>query len=435
MVLPSERTETCFKDYKSPYGPLSARIEAERCLFCHDAPCMQACPTHIDIPGFIRKIATGNLWGSARTIFDANILGMSCARVCPVEVLCVGKCVLNSMGVPPVQIGKLQRYATDWAFAKDHHFFERAAPTGRKIALIGAGPSSLACAHELARLGHQAVIFERNDFGGGLNTAGIAPYKMRADRSVEEVKWILGVGGIELRLGVTVGRDIALEQIERDFDAVFVGFGLGEDQYMSRLHGAQLSGIEGAVQFIGRMKTGTVDVKAIERAVVVGGGNTAVDVVRELCLLGVPSVTLVYRRGESSMKGYAHEWEVARKAGAQASFYTLPVSFEGTGSVSGVRCQKLGPDLLPTAQESFVLPADHVFLAIGQSRLVDMLQALGGFNLEQGRVHVDDQGFTGRSKWYAGGDCVNGGKEVVNASAEGKTAARGIHRFLTGEAR
>jgi glutamate synthase (NADPH/NADH) small chain len=435
MALPLERTETRFKDFKVPYTPLAARVEAERCLFCHDAPCMQACPTHIDIPGFIRKIATGNLWGSARTIFTSNILGMSCARVCPVEVLCVGKCVLSEMGVPPVQIGKLQRFATDHAFEQGWSFFDRAPATGRRVALIGAGPSSLACAHELARLGHEVTLFERQGFGGGLNATGIAPYKMRADRALQEVEWILRVGGITLRTGVEVGRDLSLEDLERDFDAIFVGFGLGEDQLMSRLPGSTLAGIEGAVQFIGRMKTSLVELGEVRHAVVVGGGNTAVDTVRELCALGVPSVTLLYRRDEASMKGYAHEWEVARKMGAQARFRTLPMGFEGSDRVTGVRCQALGSDLAPAAEPPFVIPADRVFLAIGQSRLVDRLETLGGFTFDKGRIVVDEQGFTGRPRWFAGGDCVNGGKEVVNASAEGKAAATGIHRLLTAEAR
>ena len=430
--LPNERAESVFEDFKPEYTPEQATIEANRCLFCSDAPCINKCPTRIDIPQFIRKIATDNVKGSARTIFDANILGMSCARVCPVEVLCVGDCVYNEMGVPPIQIGKLQRYATDRAFAEGWRFFEAGPDTGKRVALIGAGPASLAAAHELRRFGHACVIFEKRPVSGGLNTTGVAPYKMRADKSVEEVEWILGIGGIEVREGVEVGESPSFADLEKDYDAVFFGAGLGPDTALA-VPGEDLAGVHGAVDYIERMKLGEVPVKGIERAVVVGGGNTAIDCVRELVGLGVPDVALLYRGKEASMSGYQHEWSAAREEGARAVFQAQPIAFEGSGKVERVRAVKMDDRKQPIPGSELTVPADLVLVAIGQSKLGQLLAGLDGIRLEHGRVLVNDSGFTGRKGWYAGGDCANGGKEVVNAAAEGKAAARAIHRYLTGE--
>ncbi|MBL8783590.1 MAG: FAD-dependent oxidoreductase, partial [Deltaproteobacteria bacterium] len=291
--LPPDRAEAVFEDYKPAFTPVQAVTEANRCLFCLDAPCIVACPTGIDIPQFIRKIATGNLRGSAKTIFDSNILGMSCARVCPVEVLCVGDCVYNEMGVPPIQIGKLQRYATDVAFEKGWRFFEAGPDSGKSVGLIGGGPASLACAHELRRRGHKATIYEKRKSLGGLNTTGVAPYKMRADKSLEEVDWVLAIGGIDVKLGVDVGSDISLEQIEQAHDAVFFGAGLGPDSALG-VPGEDLPGVIGAVDWIERMKLEKLDLSKIKSCVVVGGGNTAIDAVREAKGLGIESVTMLY---------------------------------------------------------------------------------------------------------------------------------------------
>jgi len=429
--LEKDRAECTFGDFKEAYTPDQAVVEANRCLFCSDAPCVKVCPTHIEIPQFIRKIATGNLRGSARTIFDANILGMSCARVCPVEVLCVGDCVLNEMGIPPIQIGKLQRHATDHAFATGQRFFEAGAPTGKSVGLIGGGPASLAAAHELRRLGHACTIYEKRPLLGGLNTTGIAPYKMRADRSVEEVEWILGIGGVEVKTGVAVGTDVTLEELEKRHDAVFVGVGLGPDTRLS-IPGEDLPGVHGAVEQIERFKLSKADFSKISRAIVVGGGNTAIDAMRELLGLGVARATLLYRGTESKMPGYAHEWKAARLEGATAIFQALPVAFEGNGRVERVRCVRMDEKKQPIAGSEFTEPAELVLLAIGQAKLGEMLAALDGIRVERGRIVVDENGFTGRKGWYAGGDCTNGGKEVVNAAAEGKAAAQSIHGHLMG---
>lgn len=414
-------SESVFSDFKEAYGADQAAVEANRCLYCHDAPCMQACPTHIDIAGFIRKIATGNLWGSAKTILDANILGASCARVCPVEVLCAGACVYNDKGLPPIQIGKLQRFATDHALAQGWRYAEAGAPTGRRVALLGGGPASLACAHELRRLGHACVVFEKRTQIGGLNVTGIAPYKLRGDAAQAEVDYILGIGGIEVQTGAEVS-DLAplLEQ----FDAVFLGMGLGPDSRLG-IPGEELPMVRGAVDWIEALKTREVYVDGLERAVVIGGGNTAIDAVRELRGLGVPEVTMVYRGDEAGMSGYAHEWDAAKIEGVRALWHAQPVAIEA----GQVICAETDTEKRPTDRR-FSVPAQLVLVATGQAKLGALVA--GHVKVERGRVVVDVNGQTSHPKIFAGGDCANGGKEVVNAAAEGKTAAHAINRMLVG---
>ncbi len=429
--LPPQRSETVFEDFKLPLLHDAAVAEANRCLFCHDAPCINACPTHIDIPQFIRKIATENVHGSAKTIFESNILGMSCARVCPVEVLCVGACVYNDLHQPPIAIGKLQRYATDEAYAQGWRFFEAGAPTGKRVALIGAGPASLAAAHELRRLGHACTILERRANIGGLNANGVAPYKMKADRALSEAEWVLSIGGIEVRTGVNVGTDVTLESLEKEFDAVFVGSGLGADSVLG-VPGEGLPGVSGAVAWIEAMKLGTVDVSTVRRAVVVGGGNTAIDAAREARGLGIPHVTMLYRGLQDSMSGYAHEWKAALVDGVEAEWQAVATAIEGDGRAQRVRCVRVDASKKPVPGSEFTVEAELVLLAIGQSKLGEMMTALPGIRVERGCLQVDAHGFTGRPRWYAGGDCTSGGQEVVNAAAEGKAAAHGIHAELTG---
>jgi dihydropyrimidine dehydrogenase (NAD+) subunit PreT len=431
--IANERAENVFADFKAAYTPAQALVEANRCLFCADAPCIQACPTAIDIPQFIRKIATGNAKGSARTIFDSNILGMSCARVCPVEVLCVGKCVYNEMGVPPIEIGKLQRYSTDEAFEKGWRFHEAGPDSGKSVGLLGAGPASLAAAHELRRHGHACVIYDKRSVIGGLNTTGVAPYKMKAARSGEEAEWILGIGGIEVRTGVEVGRDLGWDELLAAHDALFVGVGLGADTALP-VPGADLPGIYGAVEYIERFKLGAVDLADVGRVVVVGGGNTAVDAVRELHGLGVADVTMLYRGVEPRMSGYAHEWAAAKQAGVHAHWQAQPIAFEGEGRVQRVRSLRLDDHKLPIEGSEHAVEADLVLLAIGQSKLESLLSGLSGIAFERGRVVVDEHQGTGHPGVFAGGDCANGGKEVVNAAAEGKRAALAMHAHLAGHA-
>ena len=431
VSIPSDRSEGPIPEYKVPYTPAQAMTEANRCLYCADAPCIAACPTQIDIPQFIRKISTENLEGSARTIFEANVLGMSCARVCPVEVLCVGACVYNRMGQPPIQIGKLQRYSTDRAFETGWRYFTAGPDSGKSVGLVGAGPASLACAHELRRLGHACTVYERRPVLGGLNTTGVAPYKMKADRSLEEVNWVLAIGGIDVKTGVEAGTDPSWTDLESRHDALFLGFGLGPDRSMG-VPGEDLPGITGAVEFIERFKLGKVDLAGVRRALVVGGGNTAIDGVRELKHLGVPEVSLVYRGSRMVMPGYDHEWSAARLEGARARWQTVPVAYEGTGRVERVRCLRLDEHKQPVPGSEHVLEADLVLIAIGQSTLGTLVAQLPGIEVEAGCVRRDENGATGRPGVFAGGDGANGGREVVNAVAEGKIAARAIDRWLKG---
>ena len=431
--VPKDRAETRFAEFKPPYNDAQALAEANRCLYCEDAPCVKKCPTSIDIPEFIRKISTGNLWGSAKTIFDANILGMSCARVCPVETLCVGDCVYNEMDAPPIQIGKLQRYATDHAFAEGWRFYEAGTESGKSVALVGAGPASLAAAHELRRMGHACTIYEKRDVVGGLNTTGIAPYKMKADRSVEEAAWILDIGGIDVKTGMEFGKDIDLEKLEAEHDAVFLGFGLGADRYLPAPPEG-LAGVFGSVDFIERFKLGEVSLDGIERAVVIGGGNTALDSVRELAGLGIANVELIYRGQESGMSGYQHEWKAAKVESVTARWQTLPLEYVGTTKVEGIQCVDVDDNKNPVDGSEHVVPCDLVLLAIGQGKLGQLLDGVDGIRIESGKIAVDESGATGRKGVFAAGDCVNGGKEVVNATAEGKRAAQAIDGFLRGAA-
>jgi len=432
--LPENRGEAVFEDYKPAWTEAQALAEANRCLYCIEAPCVSACPTEINIPEFIRKIATGNVRGSAKTIFDANILGMSCARVCPVEVLCVGDCVYNRLGQQPIQIGRLQRFSTDRALQLGWKYYSAGPDSGKHVVLLGAGPASLSAAHRLRRFGHKCTILEKKDGVrglGGLNTNGVAPYKMKADRSLEEVDWVLSIGGIDVKTGVEVGKDVSFAQLEQDYDAVFVGIGLGTDNHLG-IPGEDLAGVEGAVAFIERMKLDPIDLRATH-AVVVGGGNTAMDAVRELASMGMQAVTMVYRGTEAGMPGYTHEWSAAKNLGVHAAWQTQPIAYIGEGGrVTGVKALKLDAQKQPIAGSEHVLPADIVLVAIGQAKLLSQLKALDGIRMDKARVLVDKEGFTGRPKWYAGGDLANGAKEVVNAVAEGRDAAVGIHKFLMG---
>jgi dihydropyrimidine dehydrogenase (NAD+) subunit PreT len=425
--LPPNRSESQFDDFKSAYDDNQAVAEANRCLFCYDAPCIKACPTAIDIPGFIRKIATGNVKGSARTILDSNILGTSCARVCPVEVLCVGDCVYNELGVPPIQIGRLQRYSTDRAVEKGWTFFAAGPDTGMSVGIVGGGPAGLSCAHRLRRFGHAVTLYEQRPVLGGLNSTGVAPYKLRAEMALAEVDYVMSIGGIEVRTGVSIPGDLSWKELMARHQALFLGFGLGPDTLLD-VPGRELPGVLGAVDWIERMKLGQVP--RPQQAVVLGGGNTAIDVVRELRGLGVPEVTMVYRGTEASMSGYAHEWSAAKDEGARVIWQSAPVGFVGTETVTGVRCVKVDSHKAPVPGSEHIVPADLVLLAIGQSKLGSLVSELPGVEVAAGRIITNGQGATGRPGVFAGGDGRNGGKEVVNAVAEGRDAAVAIHNYL-----
>src|SRR5499433_3972670 len=335
--LPLEQLERNFADINPPLTPAQALEEGSRCLFCHDAPCIKACPTGIDVPQFIRQILTGNLRGSAKTILSANILGQSCARVCPTSVLCEGACVLNHEGKKPVAIGKLQRYAVDPVVSSGAQLFKAGPSNGHRVALIGAGPASLACAFELRKLGYQAVIFDANPQPGGLDTYGIAAYKMRAEEVVKEVEMVRALG-VEIKSGVTVGKDISIADLERDYDAIFIGIGLGETDDL-QIPGEELPGCRDALSFIEETKSKRFDqVQLAKRVAVIGAGNTAIDVVTAARRLGAEEVYMVYRRSPAEMSAFDYEYELARKDSVTFVWQALPQRILGNGRVEALEC-------------------------------------------------------------------------------------------------
>jgi glutamate synthase (NADPH/NADH) small chain len=437
--LPSEIYAENFSDLHPPLDHHEALVEADRCYFCYDAPCMQACPTSIDIPMFIRQIATGNALGSAKTIFDQNILGGMCARVCPTETLCEEACVRETAEGKPVQIGRLQRYATDIAMEENRQFYTRAASTGKAVAVVGAGPAGLACAHRLARHGHAVTVLEARPKSGGLNEYGIAAYKSTDDFARAEVDYVTAIGGITIENGKALGRDVHLADLARDYDAVFLGMGLGGVNAL-RADGEDADGVANAVDFIAELRQAS-DLSSLpvgRRVVVIGGGMTAIDVAVQSKLLGAEEVTICYRRGQEHMNASGFEQDLAASNGVVIRHWMQPkrVVSEG-GKVVGIELEytAVKGDKLAGTGETVVLAADQVFKAIGQSFVPVMLNGSGaGIALEGGRIRVDAEGRTSMPKVWAGGDCVSDAREdlTVAAVAAGRDAAESIHRALAG---
>ncbi|PWR19017.1 dihydropyrimidine dehydrogenase [Zavarzinia compransoris] len=411
-----------FTDLHAPLGAHAARVEAERCYFCYDAPCATACPTSIDIPLFIRQIATGNDLGAAETILASNIMGSMCARVCPTEQLCEEACVRNAGEQAPVQIGLLQRHATDALLDDGRQIFTRAAPTGKVVAVVGAGPAGLACAHALALAGHAVTVFEARPKAGGLNEYGIAAYKAVGNIAQREVDYILGLGGIEIRHGSALGADVTLDGLAAGFDAVFLGLGLGAVN-AAGIEGAGLAGIADAVGFIARLRQGEPAAVG-RRVVVIGGGMTAIDVAVQARLLGAEDVTIVYRGDEAAMKASPYEREVARTRDVRIRTCLRPKRYLGeNGRVTAAEFAYAGG-----TGETLTLPADQVFEAVGQKLAPP---GLDGLAFEGGRIKVDGERATSRPGVWAGGDCIAGGKDLTVAAVEdGKVAARAIDHYL-----
>jgi glutamate synthase (NADPH/NADH) small chain len=434
-VLSRAQVEENFADLTPLLGTVQARVEADRCLYCWEAPCIQACPTSIDIPTFIRQIRTENLKGSAETILSANILGGTCGRACPTEVLCEQSCVLNRRGEEPVRIGALQRHAVETLMdAGGAHPFTRASATGMRLAVVGAGPAGLAFAHRAALLGHAVTIFEAKPKPGGLNEYGLAAYKMADDFARREVEFVLGVGGVEIEYGRALGGDLPLEGLRRDFDAVFVGVGLGEPNRPA-LPGEDLTGVRDAIAFIEEVRQAPDKSKLDpgRDVVVIGGGNTAIDAAVQSKRLGARSVTLVYRRGEAQMGATAWEQDLARLNGVDIRLWSQPLRFEGDGGK--VVCAVFGtvrPDgarLAPTGDE-FALEADRVLLAVGQSMRP---AGLDGLTIERGKIKVDSEFQTSLPGVFAGGDCIATGEDLtVQAVEDGKRAAHACDQWLKG---
>ncbi len=421
-----------FDDIHPPLDAHEALVESDRCYFCHDAPCQTACPTSIDIPMFIRQIQAGHPKSAAKTIFDQNIFGGMCARVCPTETLCEEACVREEAEGKPVKIGLLQRYATDAFMADGEQPYERAAPTGKKVAVVGAGPAGLACAHRLAMHGHEVTVFEAREKSGGLNEYGIAAYKSTNDFAQKEVDFILGIGGIEVVHGKTLGTGFNMADLQQDFDAVFLGIGL---QGVNAL-GAQndeAEGVADAVNYIADLRQAK-DLSALpvgRRVIVIGGGMTAIDAAVQSKLLGAEDVTVLYRRGPEQMKASKYEQHLAQTKGVRIKHWVMPRAVKvENGKAVGLTCEytREAAGRLSGTGETFDIPADMIFRAIGQS-YVDV--AGGKLELEAGRIKVDSLKRTSVPGIWAGGDCVAGGQDLTVTSVDdGRRAAESINQFL-----
>ena len=425
--------EANFADLHAPLDGHEALVAADRCYFCHDAPCITACPTEIDIPLFIRQIATGTPEAAAKTIFDQNILGGMCARVCPTETLCEEACVRELAEGKPVLIGQLQRYATDTVMAAGVHPFTRSAPTGKSVAVVGAGPAGLACAHRLAMHGHEVTIYDARPKGGGLNEYGIAAYKTVDGFAEAEVDWLMKIGGITLEPGKALGVDMTLDSLRAEFDAVFLGMGLAGVNAL-RAEGEDKAGVLDAVGFISDLRqAGDVASLPIGRnVVVIGGGMTAIDAAVQSKLLGAESVTILYRRDRDAMPASRYEQDLAASKGVRIVFNAMPVAVLGNGSVTAVKAEYTraeGQSLVGTG-ETFEVPADQVLKAIGQT----LEGTPDGLTLDGGKIAVTGAGQTSLAGVWAGGDCASGGEDLtVTAVAEGRDAAEDIHIALMGE--
>ncbi|MBC8725971.1 NAD(P)-dependent oxidoreductase [Paraburkholderia sp. 31.1] len=440
--LSAEQLGCNFADVAPPLSANAAVIAADRCHYCYDAPCVNACPTGIDIPGFIRKIGNGNLKGAARDILSANPLGGMCARVCPTEILCEGACVRNHQDGEPVQIGALQRHATDVQMAREAAgapaLFKRASETGRHVAVVGAGPAGLACAHTLALAGHRVSVFDAREYPGGLNEYGIAAYKTVDDYAQREVRWLLSVGGIELRQGQRLGHDVTLAELRAAYDAVFIGVGLGGTHTLS-IEGELLDGVLDAVDFIARVREADdlASVPVGRKVVVLGGGNTAIDAAVQSRKLGAEQVTLAYRRGAAQMSATWAELEFARSQGVTLAEWMKPLRIVGDTQVRAVEFERTGLDMsgaLRGTGEIVRVEADMVLKAIGQTLLPEGLDGLQ-LTEEGGRVAVDANGATSLAGVFAGGDCAGHGATdlTVQAVQDGKLAAHAIDRFLASQ--
>lgn len=432
--LSPEEIARNFSELHPPLSRPEALIEADRCYFCFDAPCTTACPTGIDIPGFIQKIRSGNLRGSAHTILNENIMGGMCARVCPTEVLCEEACVRNTHEEKPVEIGLLQRYATDPIFDSDTQLFSRADSSGHRVAVVGGGPAGLSCAHRLAALGHDVDLFDREEKLGGLNEYGIAAYKTVNDFAQREIDYILSIGGIEVHAGVTLGQDTTITRLRDEYSAVFLGVGLSSVNWLG-IEGEELPGVENAVEYIAELRQASDkgELPVGRRVVVIGGGMTAIDVAVQSKRLGAERVDIVYRRGIDQMGASDYEKNLAKTSGVTIHPLARPLKILGPGHASGVLFERttLAEDgSFSDTGETFTLDADVVFKAIGQ-QLRDGVLDDGSIKMKSGKIVVDDNQSTSLAGVWAGGDCVLGGDDLtVTAVQHGKVAAIAIDHYL-----
>jgi glutamate synthase (NADPH/NADH) small chain len=433
--LTPQEYQASFSDLHPAYDRHEALVAADRCYFCYDAPCMTACPTAIDIPMFIREISTGNTLGAAKTIFDQNIIGGMCARVCPTETLCEQACVRNTAEDKPVEIGRLQRYATDAAMAMDKQFYKRAAPSGKSIGVVGAGPAGLAAAHRLAMYGHNVTIYEAREKAGGLNEYGIAAYKAPDDFAQREVDYILAIGGIDIFDGQMLGRDVTLDDLKAKHDAVFIGAGLGNVNALNTT-GDHINGVMDAVEFISHLRSAKnkADVPVGRRVVVIGGGMTAIDAAVQSRLLGAEEVTIAYRRGKENMNASEFEQDLASSKGVLIRHWLMPKEIlHKDGHVSGIVLEytHVADGMIKGTGHTVTIACDQILTAIGQK--LDPT-GLEGLAIKGGKIDVDAEGRTSIPGVWAGGDCAAGGQDLtVSAAAMGRDAAESIHRQFVAE--
>jgi dihydropyrimidine dehydrogenase (NAD+) subunit PreT len=437
--LTTEQYEENFSDIHPPFENLTAAlVEANRCIFCYDAPCMKSCPTHIDVPKFIKQITTENIKGSAHTIFSANIMGGGCSKVCPVEKLCEGACVYNLMEEEPIQIARLQRYSTEIAIREKWPLFTRKPSNGKKVAVVGAGPAGLSCAHVLAREGVEVTIFEKEAKGGGLMTYGIAAYKVTPEFCQDEVDYILSLGGIDIKYNQELGKDLTLAELQATYDAVYIGIGVGLARHLE-IPGEELDGVVDAISFIYDIRNKPYhEVRVGDQVAVIGMGMTAIDAATQAKRLGASKVTMVYRRTQAEMPCTQTELDIAMLDGCEIIWLAAPKEILGRdGNVTQLVCSVMAlgePDASGRrspveTSETMVLDVDMVIKAAGQMPFETLVND-NNLNNKYGKIVIDENGVTNLNGVFAGGDCVNGGKEVVDAVQAGKDGAAGILGFL-----
>ncbi|MBL7725032.1 MAG: NAD(P)-dependent oxidoreductase [Chitinophagaceae bacterium] len=437
--LTNEQYEQNFADIHPPYENITAaKVDANRCLFCYDAPCMKSCPTSIDVPKFIKQIATENIKGSAKTIFSSNIMGAGCSKVCPVEKLCEGACVYNLLEEEPIPIAKLQRYSTEKAMENNWQLFERKPSAGKKVAIVGAGPAGLSCAHVLSREGIDVTIYEKESKGGGLMTYGIAAYKVTPQFCEEEVNYITSIGGIEIKYNRELGKDITLSQLKKEYDAVYLGIGVGVARQLD-IPGEKLEGVVDAIEFIYDIRSkGYPSVPVGDKVAVIGMGMTAIDAATQAKRLGAKEVTMLYRRTEAEMPCTKHELDIAMLDGCEVIWLAAPQKIKGSaGKVKQLVCSKMKlgePDASGRRSpvdtgETFTLDVDMVIKAAGQVPFEKLVKK-SRLDNKNGKIVVNENCATNIKGVFSGGDAVNGGKEVVDAVQAGKDGAKAILKYL-----
>ncbi len=422
-----------FKQKKELMNTSEAYFESSRCLFCYDAPCVTACPTGIDIPLFIKQIQTGNLTGSAKTIFESNWLGNACGKICPTGILCEGACVYNHQDVPPVQIGRLQNYATNKVIKSNQKIFAPAPNNGRKVALIGSGPASIACACELRMMGYETDIYEAKEKPSGLTLYGIAVYKITNEEVTAELDYLTEQVGLNFICNTAIQTKEQIQKLEEDYDAIFLGVGIGPTAHLS-LDGENYDNVVGAVEFIEELRMNHHNTEIPEKVVVIGGGNTAMDAASQSARLGAAEVSLVYRRSRERMGAYGFEYKLAVSSGVKGVFNAQPISIEGNDKATGVKFTKtrqVDGKLEYIDGSEFVIDADLVIKATGQAKLATFFELIDDLQLDnRNRIVVSDTLQCTNERYFAGGDAVNGGAEVVNAAYDGKKAAISIDQWL-----